>query len=393
MKGYIYKPIAFILCTLMLMQGCRSGSSETSEYSRTHNVIDSFPHQVSIKHARGFTIDYFQNYKVVKVINPFEKTTDTTTYILLQRGATLPQNAGRATIIEIPVRSLALTSSMHIGLLSYLDSEDVLTGLSSLQYVFSPKVLAMIDAKKVAEIGKEQGINEERLVAMRPDLLMTTGNPGARVEQYALLSEAGIPVISNSEWVEKTPLARAEWVKLMAALLNKEELVNHKFADTEQRYEQLVHLASGVTKKPVILSGLNTKDVWYMPNGNSYMAQFFKDAGGNFPWKSTSDAGSIPLSFETVYPTALTADFWMNVGFDPNDTKSSILAQDTRYSDFKAFKIGNVFSYNNRVNARRSNDFFENGNVEPDVVLADLISILHPELLPKHKLVYYKQLK
>lgn len=392
-KEYIYRPILFILCTLLVIQGCRSGSSDSREQSATQSQSETFTEKVSIKHAKGFTIDYHENYKVVRIMNPFEKSTDTTTYFLVQRGTTIPVIAKNATVIQIPVRSLALTSSMHIGLLTFLDSEEILSGLSSLQYVFSPKVIEMIDAKKISEIGKDQGINEEQLITMHPDLLMTTGSPGSVKEHYALLSEAGIPVIFNSEWVEKTPLARAEWVKLMAALLNKEELVNRKFAETEQRYDKLLGLTSNVTTKPVILSGLNTKDTWYMPNGNSYMAQFFKDAGGNFPWKATYDAGSIPLGFETVYPVALTADVWMNVGFDPNDTKSTILAQDKRYSDFKAFRQNRVYSYNNRVNSCGSNDFFETGNVEPDVVLADLIHIFHPTLLPDHQLVYYKQLK
>ncbi|REA62312.1 ABC transporter substrate-binding protein [Dyadobacter luteus] len=393
MKESTLRHLILLLCLALAFYACRTKQADSTQQLTAQSEPDSLNEKVSVHHAHGFTIDYFENYKVVKIINPFEKSTDTTTYLLVQRGTAIPSIAEKATVIQIPVRSLALTSSMHIGLLSYLNSEEILSGLSSLQYVFSPKVIEMIDAKKIVEIGKDQGINEEKLITMQPDLLMTTGSPGSLKEHNPLLSEAGIPVIINSEWVEKTPLGRAEWVKLMAALLNKEEIVNRKFAETEKRYENLVQLASKVTEKPVILSGLNTKDVWYMPNGNSYMAQFFKDAGSNFPWKATSDAGSAPLSFETVYPVALNADFWMNVGFDPNDTRSSVLALDKRYSDFKAFKNNRIFSYNNRVNTRGSNDFFETGNVEPDVVLADLLSIFHPELLPDHKPVYYKQLK
>jgi iron complex transport system substrate-binding protein len=393
MKEFTIGRIILLLWFGSVFAGCRSKQEDSKEQISTTSSQSSFKERVEIKHAKGFSVEYFDNYKVVKIISPFEKTTDTTKYILVQRGTTIPDVLKNSALIEIPIRSLALTSSMHIGLLSYLNSEHVLTGLSSLQYVFSPKVIAMIDSGKIAEVGKDQGINEEKIISIHPDLIMTTGSPSSKLEHYQLLSEAGIPVISNSEWVENTPLGRAEWVKLMAALLNEEKLANEKFAKTEAEYERLAKLVANAKSKPLILSGLNTKDVWFMPNGNSYMARFFKDAGGNFPWQATKDAGSLPLSFESVYPTALKADFWVNVGFDSRNTRNSILSQDKRYADFNAFKTGKMYSYNNRTNSRGSNDFFETGNVEPDVVLADLIYIFHPELLPEHKLVYYKQLK
>lgn len=283
-------------------------------------------------------------------------------------------------------------SSMHIGLLEFIDSEHILTGLGSLQYVYSTSVIEMIKAGKVAEVGRDNGLNQEKLVEMHPDLVMTVGSPGAKKDSYSILKQAGIPVLTNSEWIEITPLARMEWVKLAAALLNKEKLVNEKFDAIEQEYKSLAALAATAGSKPSVLSGLNTKDVWYLPNGENYMSQFLKDAGANYHWGNTKGGGSLTLNFEAVYPIALQADFWVNVGFDPNDTRKSILAQDNRYADFKAAKTGNLYSYNHRVNAQGSNDFFESGTTQPHKVLADLIHIFHPTLLPRHQLVYYKKL-
>lgn len=382
-----------LLILVFSIIGCKS-NTENSTTSSLKTTAEKDAHEkTEVRHAKGFSIEYFDDYKIVKIMSPFEKSTDTTKYILVQRGSKPPKIKGKYVHIEIPVQSLALSSSMHIGLLSYLGSENILTGLSSLQYVFSPKVRAMIDSGKVTELGHDQTINEEKLVAMLPDLMMTTGSPSSKMEHFRRIEEAGIPVISNSEWVENTPLARAEWVKLMAALLNKEVLVNKKFAKTEAEYERLTKLANQGKIKPLILSGLNTKDVWFMPNGSSYMAQFIRDAGGDFPWQATKEPGSLPLSFESVYPIALKADYWVNVGFDPNDTRKSILGQDVRYADFKAYKTNKMYSCYNRTNSRGTNDFYETGHTEPEVILADLISIFHPELLPDHKLVYYKHLK
>ncbi len=376
---------------VLLVQGCNSPKKEENGQTAAAGTTTEFV-KTEVHHAKGFEIQYFKDFKLVSIINPFGGQGDTLQYILQKKGAALPNGYPRAQRIEIPVKSLAAMSSMHVGLLGFLDAENVLTGLGSLQYVYSPKVIGMIKAGKVTEVGRDQGLNDERLIEMQPDLVMTVGNPGGKMDHYRMLREAGIPVLINSEWVEQTPLARAEWVKLMAALLDKEALVNEKFTQIETEYQRLSVLARKVAKKPTVLSGLNTKDAWFLPGGNSYMAQFFRDAGADYHWHNTPGTGSLPISFEAVYPFALKADYWLNVGFDGSDTRKSIIAQDARYADFHAIQTGRLYSYNQRVSDQGSNDFFESGSVNPHTVLADMIRIFHPDLLPAHQLVYYKQL-
>jgi iron complex transport system substrate-binding protein len=384
-----------ILCLLifisLLIQGCTSSGNEQHDQKTPADTVTSFV-KTEIHHARGFGIKYFKDFKLVNIINPFGGQGDTLQYILQKKGAAPPSGYPRAQRIEIPVKSLAAMSSMHIGLLGFLDAENVLAGLGSLQYVYSPKVIELIRAGKIVEVGRDQGLNDEKVIEMHPDLVMTVGNPGGKMDHYRTLKEAGIPVLINSEWVEQTPLARAEWVKLMAALLDKEALVNQKFAQVASEYERLAALARKAAKKPTVLSGLNTRDAWFMPAGDSYMARFFKDAGADYQWYDTPATGSLPLSFEAVYPFALKADYWLNVGFDSRDTRKSIIAQDARYADFKATQTGRLYSYNRLVSDQGSNDFFESGSVNPHTVLADMIRIFHPDLLPGHQLVYYKQL-
>ncbi|MBO9617325.1 MAG: ABC transporter substrate-binding protein [Dyadobacter sp.] len=385
------KILQLLILLALVIHGCTSSGDKRREQQAPSDSITPFV-KTEIHHARGFKIYYFKDFKLVSIINPFGGQSDTLQYILQKKNAAMPAGYPRAQRIEIPVKSLAGMSSMHVGLLGFLDAENVLTALGSLQYVYSPKVIGMIKAGKIAEVGRDQGLNDEKIIEMQPGLVMTIGNPGGKMDHYRTLKEAGIPVLINSEWVEQTPLARAEWVKLMAALLDKEELVNKKFAQIETEYQRLSALAQKATKKPTVLSGLNTKDAWFLPSGNSYMARFFKDAGADYHWGASPATGSLPLSFEAVYPFALVADYWLNVGFDSRDTRKSIIAQDARYADFKAVRTGRLYSYNRLVNARGSNDFFESGSLNPHTVLADMIRIFHPELLPDHQLVYYKQL-
>ncbi|UHG94282.1 ABC transporter substrate-binding protein [Spirosoma oryzicola] len=349
--------------------------------------------QVSVRYAKGFSIKYTGPYKIVSIISPFEKKVDTIRYVLVQRGTPPPKGFAASQVIEIPLRKLVAMSSMHVGLAAFLGAEDLIVGLANLKYVSSPKVLRRIETGKIQEVGRDQTINEEQLITMQPDLLMAMGSPTARMDRYRTLRDAGIPVLINSEWVETTPLGRAEWVKLMAALLNKEKLVNQKFGQVENEYKRLSALTQKVSYKPSIISGMNAKDAWFVPDGDSYMTRFFLDAGGSYPWVNRRATGSLPLNFEAVYPIALKADYWLNVGMMSVDSKESVLARDARYADFKAFKQGRMYSYSKRVNAQGANDFWESGALNPQLVLADLIKILHPELLPKHELVYYRQLK
>ena len=347
--------------------------------------------QTAIRYAKGFSVEYFPGYKRVRIFNSASADKDTATYVLIARGTLKPANLPAGQVIETPIRSLVTLSSMHIGLLSFLNAEDVLLGVDNATYISSPIVTKRVAEGKIKEVGSDQTINEEALIAMHPDLLMVSGSPTAQLSRYQTLTQAGIPVLINSEWLETTPLGRAEWVKLVAVLLDKEALVNQKFAEVETEYKRLTALAKNVAKKPSLIAGMSYKDAWFVPYGDSYMAQFFRDAGSTYHWNDTKWQGGLGLSFEAVYPVALTADYWVNVG--TANTKGDILAQDVRYGDFKPFKTGQVFNYNKRVNAKGANDYWESGAVNAHLVLADLIKILHPELLPAHKLVYYQQIK
>ncbi|GGM83716.1 iron ABC transporter substrate-binding protein [Dyadobacter beijingensis] len=379
-----------VLLLLSLMAGCSTSSSIYERGDSHYSGKDLFPEKVKVAHAKGFTISYHGHYKVVKIMSPFEKSTDTLSYVLVQRGTPRPIGYKDSQVIEIPVRSMVAMSSLHIGLVGFLGCEDILTGMGNLKYVSSPRVISRIQSGKIVEVGKDQGLNEELLVGMHPDLIMATGSPVSRVARYESLHRAGIPVMVNSEWVETTPLGRAEWVKLMAALINKESEVNRKFARVEQEYARLRQLTSKVTNRPTLITGMNSKDAWYVPNGDSYVNRFFRDAGASYHWSDTRATGSLPLSFETVYPVALEADFWLNVSIGNVRSKKDVLARDVRYADFKAFKTNHIYSYNNRMNAQGANDYWESGAVNPQLVLADLIRIIHPELLPRHELIYYK---
>lgn len=348
--------------------------------------------RTSVQYAKGFTLSYAGNYKVLTILSPFEQKTTATRYLLLPRGTARPAGFAEAQVIETPIRTLVGLSSMHVALASFLGADNVVVGLGSFKYVSAPKVRQRITEGKILEVGQGKQLNNELLVAQHPDLVMVTGWPGENLPRFQTLAAANIPVMINSEWVETTPLARAEWVKVMAALLNKEDLVNQKFNQVVRDYQRLAATTRSVAKRPTVVVGMPFKDVWHVPDADSYMAQFLRDAGTTYPWdKTKAPNGSLALSFEAVAPVALAADYWLHTG--STKSKAEIVAQDTRYAAFAPFKRGLVYNNNRRTNAEGSNDYWESGAVRPDLVLADLIKILHPELLPTWQLRYYQQLK
>lgn len=372
-----------VLVFLLFAASCRQAAPLNKHLSAKTGSAE-------IKYAKGFSIDYYDTYKLVRIYTGIGAKRDSMEYVLLAKGVKVPEGFKKAQLITIPVKSLIATSSMHVALADFAGAADVVTGLGSLKYVSSPAVRKNIAAGKVKEVGIDGTMNDEMLISMKPGLVMAMGNPDAKFSKYATLTGAGVPVMLNSEWLETTPLGRAEWVKLMAALLNKETLVNAKFDTVEKEYNRLAKIGSGASIKPSVIIGMPFKGTWYMPDGDSYMGQFFKDAGISYNWLNVKGTGSLPLNFETVAPIALKADFWLNLGYV--GSKKDIKAIDARYADFMPFKNGHIYNNTKQTNDIGSNDYWESGAVNPHLVLGDLIKILHPELLPDHVLVYYKQL-
>jgi iron complex transport system substrate-binding protein len=378
------KKINCLLFLFLLVFSCKQPSAVKKHTSAKTGAAE-------IRYAKGFSIDYYDSYKLVSIYTGTGKTRDTVQYVLLAKGSPTPEGYAKAQLIHIPVKSLIATSSMHVALADFAGAADVVKGLGSLQYVSSQTVRKNIAAGKVKEVGIDGTMNDELLISLHPDLVMVMGNPDAKFSKYETLTGAGVPVMLNSEWLETTPLGRAEWVKLMAALTDKEKLGNEKFDAVEKEYNRLAAIGRSSQQKPSVINGMPYKGTWYVPDGDSYMVKFFKDAGTSYKWADVHGTGSLPLNFETVAPVALQADFWLSPG--NVSSKKEIRDIDARYADFKPFRNGTIYNNNKRTNDIGSNDFWESGAVNPQLVLGDMIRILHPELLPGRELVYYQQLK
>jgi len=346
---------------------------------------------MALNFAHGFRIDYYDGYREVSIVNRMAGKTDTLRYLLVDSGVAAPTNRPGIPVITTPVRQFVVQSSVHVALADFAGVADRISGLGSFQYINSPIVREGIRAGKVKETGVDSRINSELVISMHPGVLIAMTNPDAAFGQYKPLMDAGIPVMPDAEWLETTPLGRAEWVKLIGALVDREDSVAKKFDSVVRAYERLAAIGSAAKEKPTVIVNMPFKGTWYLPAGGNYQTQLLRDAGAAYPWADTKGTNSLSLTFEAVAPVALKADYWLNIGYV--DSKNDILARDPRYSGFHAFQTGALYNYNKQVNDLGSNDYWESGIVNPQLILADLIRILHPGLLPQDTLHYYKPLK
>jgi iron complex transport system substrate-binding protein len=353
--------------------------------------LDYFPEKATVEYSAGFTIEYFGHYKVLTVNTPYPGATESFQYALVQCGTPKPQGFTEEQIIEVPVKSIVSMSTTYLPFLEQIGVLDRLVGLDDATYVSNPTVLKMAADGKLKTIGSGAAVNVEQALDLRPDLIMVYSSGSPEYDAHPKLIEAGLKVALNAEWLDTSPLGRAEWGKFIAAFFNKEAQAEKVFDETAQKYEALKALAAKAASKPVVFVGTPYEGTWYMPGGKSFAAALLIDAGATYPWADTTDTGSLYLSFEEVFDKAKDADFWLNVGFVP-DLKS-LTNQDARFADFAAYQEGNVWNNDARTTPNGGNDYYESAVARPDVVLADLIAILHPELMKDHTLTYFRQLK
>jgi len=204
------------------------------------------------------------------------------------------------------------------------------------------------------------------------------------------IQKAGIPVIYNGDWVEKSPLAKAEWIKFFGALYNKEKEADSIFNQIEKDYLEAKMIAAQATSKPTILCGAMHKDVWYLPNGTSPEAQFLKDANVNYLWSNTKETGSVALSFEAVFEKAKEAQLWLSPSY--YTSYEALEKSNSHYTQFSAFQNKNIYTFSNTTGKTGGVLYYELGTARPDLVLKDMIKICHPELLTDYKTTFFKPL-
>ena len=350
---------------------------------------------VTLSHAKGFTLHNHDGFKTLAVTVDLDSRSDTLRYLLLPGNASVPDGFDDYLTVRTPVERIALFSTTHIGYIDLLGCADRIIAVARPEYVNNQSLQARIKNGDISEIGMPFSPNVEVILELDPDVIVATALPASRKTDYQALVSAGIPVVVVAEWLEQSPLGRAEWMKLYGALLGRENLAREKFAAIERSYTALASTTDTITRRPSVVPGMPFKDAWFVPGGKSYVAQLLRDAGAEYYWSGTAKAGSIKMDIEAVYPVALDAEFWLNPGTVLS--LEELLAKDARFRDFSSVKSGKVYNNNKQLNPAGGNAYWELGVVQPDRILEDLIRILHPDILPggslEDSLTFYRHIR
>ncbi|OEK06704.1 ABC transporter substrate-binding protein [Roseivirga misakiensis] len=377
---------------LAFLVSCTSPKSNSDLASDFDPQKDYFPVKTSIDYAIGFDIVYHKHWKELQMFRHYNDFIDTVKFALVQRDTPAPDGFAKERIVNIPAQGLGSLSTTHLGMFDLLDAFDQLKGVETAQYISNSRVKSLVETGEITELSPAGMLNTELTVSLGIDALLGVGYPNSQNEAYQELENTGVPVLLNADWQEKDLLGRAEWIKLLAVLLNKEALVNEQFADMVSEYEAVLQIVnSNVQKGPSTITGIAQGDSWFVSGGKSFAYHILDLAKVNYPWAGDQSTGSLKLDFETVYLEGLKSDFWLVPG--AVKTLDEILQADARYADFKAFKNRTIYNIYGRYTEGGGNDYYESAVVKPHIVLKDNIKIFHPDLLPDHELVYYNRLK
>jgi len=378
MKSITSKILVSLL--VMFLQSCK-------KETKSETIISS---GTTVRYAKGFSIKNYDGFSVITVKNPWPKATKTYTYILKEKNGIVPDSLKQNLIIAVPIKTIVVTSTTHIPSLEMLNEVNSLVGFPNCDYISSDKVRKRIDAKKVKELGNNHDLNTEVLLDLQPNIIIGYGidNKNPTLDN---LQKSGLKVMLNGDWNEETALGKAEWIKFFGALYGKQKRANKIFSKIEKDYLKTLEIAKLAKTTPTILAGDMFEDRWYLPKGTSWGSQLLKQANGNYLWQNTSGTGSLSLTFETVFEKAKSADVWITSG--QFSSLKEMTDSNPHYAKFDAFKNKNVYSFSGKKGKTGCILYYELAPNRPDIVLKDLVKILHPELLPSHKPFFFEKLK
>ena len=376
----ITKNILHLFIAFSILVQCNQKNENASKVSSENTV----------KYAKGFSIESFEGYSIITVKNPWPKAAKTYQYILKENDGIVPDSLNSLVKINVPVKNIVVTSTTHIPSLEMLNEENSLVGFPDLSYISSDKVRALIDAKKIKELGSNQSLNTEVLIDLQPEVIIGYGidNNNPTLDN---LQKSGLKVLLNGDWNEESPLGKAEWIKFFGALYGKQKEANEIFDRIENDFLKTIEIAKRATSNPTILAGDMFEDKWYLPKGTSWGSQLLAQAKGDYLWKETSGTGSLSLSFETVLEKAKDADFWITSG--QFSSLEQMTEANPHYEQFKAFQNKNVYSFTRKKGKTGGVLYYELAPNRPDLVLKDLVKILHPELLVGYEPFFFEKLK
>jgi iron complex transport system substrate-binding protein len=376
------KKTYFIYCALLVF--IISCNTQTKK-EETTSVLS---HPQKNTYASYFKIYTEENFSaLITYINTSK--TDSVVYVLYKNEK--PSLGFNTYYIKTPVSSVASLSSVFVGALNNLQLLYCIKAVDNADYICNPIIRKKCTKNTVKQLSKSGALNIEQTLVCKPEIIFANPTGDPKKDFDPRLIQAGITPIVCADYYENKPLGRSEWLKAVALFFNQEVKADSLFSAIEKRYMQLKNITDTCKYKPSVFTELKTGDVWFMAGGKSNMAQLLADAGADYIFKDNNRTGGVSLTMEQVISKAVDADYWLNLHHA--NSAADMAKLDKRYEIFNAWKKRKLYNNNAMLNEAGGNAYWEYGLNRPDELLADLIKIFHPTLLPDHTLKYYKPLK
>ncbi|MEG0807892.1 MAG: ABC transporter substrate-binding protein [Alistipes sp.] len=313
---------------------------------------------------------------LLTIHNPWQGAADVEQHLLILRDGALPPEGYDGQAVKAPVRHVVCMSSSHVALFDVLDEERRISGVSGIDYISNSYVNAHRACGEVRDVGYDTNINFELLASMRPDLVLLYGVTGENTIITGKLAELGLPYIYVGDYMEESPLGKAEWMVAVAEMCNCRERGIATFQQIADRYNALrVQIAADTTAvRPRVMLNTPYRDTWFMPSSRSYMIRLVEDAGGEYVYTENDSDTSVAVDLEQAYLLANAADVWINVG--ACNSLAELTSQNPKFAEIPAVRNARVWNNNRRQTPLGGSDFWESGVVRPDVVLHDLRTLL-----------------
>lgn len=346
---------------------------------------------VEFDYAQNLQIEEFPTHRLITVKNVSRNSKEQFHYALVPKGQAVPELPKRTLVIRTPVERVVVMATTFIGYIDALDQHDRIVGVATPDFVNNQIIREGVASGKIKSVQTGQSMDLESILLLRPDLILTSSSGNPRFDVHPQLARSGLPVVLSASYMEQHPLARAEWIKFVAAFFGTDAQAEATFKGVSKLYNTQAATTAAITKQPTVFCGTPYAGAWHVPGGQSYVAQTLKDAGADYLWADDQSSGGLPLDFERVFLKAAQADYWLN----PSSYRdlNSLFSSDQRFKKFHAAKTQHIYNNSKQYNATGGNNIYERGTVRPDEVLADLIKIFHPDLATEHEFIYYEQLR
>ena len=365
-----------LLFLATLFSACRGGQTSS---------VQAEGDTVTFKYATLLSVVRYDGYVVASLKNPWKEGMTLHRYVLIPSDREVPPHIPSGTIIRTPLHRSMMFTTVHCAMLMSLGQENSISGVADLKYIKIPWIQEQVQKGKIADVGDGLSPVVEKIIDQRPDAIFLS--PFENSGGYGKLEEIDIPLVECAEYMEKTPLGRAEWLRFYGILFGCEQKADSLFEEVDKHYNALKAMVTQKNRPSVLLDKV-TGSVWYVPGGQSTIGQMIQDAGGDYPWAKDEHSGSVSLPFEAVLEKAGEADVWLfRYSSDHDITYAELSAEHHGYDQFSAFRQKNVYG----CDVERS-PFYEESPFRPDWLLNDFIRILHPEIEGLEPLRYYKRL-